>query len=170
MAGLAAAAGAEGRRAATATAGPEQLRHPGKVSDNRLRGFIDREVRRVRDAPMGGRHNARLAAARSIGGVAAEAGLSDTEVEEMLIAARPPEVEEEKERQDDPRRPRLRAGGADRPEHAARQRTVSRASAASRQRRGATTAAGRAGNNHTPTRTPEPPPERDPDEPAAADR
>jgi Family of unknown function (DUF5906) len=71
---------------------------PAKVSDNRLRGFIDREVRRVRDAPNGGKHNARLAAARSIGGVAAEAGLSDIEVEEMLIAARPPEVEEEKER------------------------------------------------------------------------
>ena len=47
---------------------------------------------------MGGRHNARLAAARSIGGVAAEVGLSDTEAEEMLIAARPPEIEEEKER------------------------------------------------------------------------
>ena len=52
----------------------------------------------MRDAPVGARHGARLSAARSIGGVAAEAGLSDTEVEEMLIAARPPEVEEEKER------------------------------------------------------------------------
>ena len=47
---------------------------------------------------IGGRHGARLAASRSIGGVAAEAGLSDAEVEEMLIAARPPEIEEEKER------------------------------------------------------------------------
>ena len=77
---------------------PNSYATPAKVSDNRLRGFIDREVQRVRDAPMGGRHNARLAAARSIGGVAEEAGLSDTEVEEMLIAARPPEVEEKKER------------------------------------------------------------------------
>jgi hypothetical protein len=77
---------------------PSSYATPVKVSDNRLRGFIDREVRRVRDAPNGGRHNARLAAARSIGGVAAEAGLSDAEAEEMLIAARPPEVEEEKER------------------------------------------------------------------------
>ena len=77
---------------------PSSYATPAKVSDNRLRGFIDREVRRVRDAPVGGRHGAQLAAARSIGGVAAEAGLSNTEVEEMLIAARPPEVEEEKER------------------------------------------------------------------------
>ena len=77
---------------------PSSYATPAKVTDNRLRGFIDREVRRVRDAPVGARHGARLSAARSIGGVAAEAGLSDTEVEEMLIAARPPEVEEEKER------------------------------------------------------------------------
>jgi len=77
---------------------PSSYATPAKVTDNRLRGFIDREVRRVRDAPIGGRHGARLAASRSIGGVAAEAGLSDAEAEEMLIAARPPEVEEEKER------------------------------------------------------------------------
>ena len=72
---------------------PSSYATPAKVTDNRLRGFVDREVRRVRDAPVGARHGARLSAARSIGGVAAEAGLSNTEVEEMLIAARPPEVE-----------------------------------------------------------------------------
>ena len=77
---------------------PASYATPAKVSDNRLRAFIDREVRRVRDAPVGARHGARLSAARSIGGVAAEAGLSDAEAEEMLIAARPPEIEEEKER------------------------------------------------------------------------
>jgi hypothetical protein len=77
---------------------PNSYATPAKVTENRMRGFIDREVQRVRDAPMGGRHNARFNAARSIGGVAAEAGLSDTEAEEMLIAARPPEVEEMKER------------------------------------------------------------------------
>lgn len=77
---------------------PSRYATPAKVSDNRLRGWIDREVRRVRDAPAGGRHDARFVASRSIGGIAAEAGLTDPEAEEILIGARPPEVEELKER------------------------------------------------------------------------
>ena len=77
---------------------PASYATPERITENRLRGFIDREIQRVRDAPVGARHGARLAASRSIGGIAAEAGLSDSEVEEMLIAARPPEIEEEKER------------------------------------------------------------------------
>ena len=80
------------------TPDPASYATPAAVSEKRHRAFIEREVRRLRDCPDGSRHITRIAAARSIGGIADKAGLSDTEAERILIAARPPQVEEEKER------------------------------------------------------------------------
>ncbi len=78
---------------------PSSYATPEAITERRYRAFIDREVLRVRDAAKGTRHNTRLNAALSIGGIAEAAGLSDAEAERILINAQPPETEEEAERE-----------------------------------------------------------------------
>lgn len=90
---------------AVAVPAPELLKPPEKprpqapaeaatISQERVRRIIDDALRRVRNAPNDGKHYALRNNARLLGGIAAQAGLSDSYLIDRLIDALPAGVED----------------------------------------------------------------------------
>jgi hypothetical protein len=63
-----------------------------KVSADRIQALIDRALDRVGNAPELGKHYALRGTARLLGGIAAEAGLSDAYLTDLLLGALPSTV------------------------------------------------------------------------------